>query len=251
MRRLLVAATGLTALGCATPYAKLDGVLPKEPGRVTVIHEGQPRDGSLQQSIVKGDGMRTSADGAALLTIRPGYEVIVEPGAEISIENPSIFVRIGRLILKKLKAAKERLELKSEFVSAGVEGTHFVFEVLRDGTVHIMVVDGVVVVRPRQATWAAVTYRAGEEGFIRRGSAPDPVRRLDARSAQAIRDRTLTVEQAVGYRAGQPWSRFKPLWQRPIFFLPAAAVVAGGVVLGVVLTGPSSSSVIVVIPPFF
>lgn len=253
----LALGAALAAPGCATPYAKLDGVLvdtrpalPSEGGRVTVVRENQRRNGTLKESVVKGETMLTARDGAAILTIRPGYEVIVEPGTELSIENPSIFLKIGRLFLKKLRQAKEVLELKTEFVTAGVEGTEFVFEVLPDGTVHIAVLDGAVVVRPRQAGWAPVTYLSGDEGFIRRGLPPGRVQRLDPATSRAIRERALAVERAVSYNAGQPWSRFTPLWQKPVFFVPALAVGAGAVVFVVSRGGNSRTGGVLIQVPF-
>ncbi len=140
-------------------------------------------------------------------------------------------VQIGRLILKRVKRTKQKLQVRSEFASAGVEGTHFVFEVLPDEQVHIATLDGVVSVNPRQGTWPAVTYRAGDEGFIRRGAPPERVRPIDRRTAQLILDRTATIESAVRYKLGQPWSRFRPFWKKPSFFVPAAAVTAAAVIL--------------------
>ena len=88
LRPFVLLLPGLVA--CATPYAKIDGVLANtrpvtaaEAGRVTVVKGGDRQNGELQQSVNKGDSLLTVADGVALLTIRPGYEVIVEPGSVI------------------------------------------------------------------------------------------------------------------------------------------------------------------------
>jgi len=249
MRHAFLAAAGLIVVGCATPYAKVDGLLvdgipvdsirvplipAAEPPRVTVIHGGEPRPAATRQSVVRGDRVVTTGRASAVLTIKPGYEVIVEPGTDLRVEDPSMFVQIGRLVLKRLRRTKQKLQVGTEFVSAGVEGTHFVFEVGPDERVHIAMVDGVVTVNPRQASWPPVTYRAGDEGFIRRGSAPEPVRPLDFRAAQLILDHTAAVERAVQYQAGQPWSRFQPFWKKPSFYVPAAAATAAAVIIAVV-----------------
>jgi len=255
MPRLLALVACLAAFGCATPYAKLDGVLsdvrptpqPASQG-VTIIHGGQSRTGAPQQSVLKGDTMRTLPGGVAILTLRPGYELIVEPGSEISIENPSIFVTVGKLFLKKLKAAREALRLNTKFVSAGVEGTQFVFEVTRDDVVRLTVLEGFVWLRSRTTGWTAVTYRAGESVTIRDGEPPGRIQQVDPASMRAIQERSLAIERAAGYRTGQPWSRFTPLFKKPIFFIPAAVVGAAVGVILVTQGGDSQGTVTIHIP---
>jgi hypothetical protein len=253
--RLLVLATGLLVLGCSTPYAKLDGVLagPRPapssgPPRVTLVHEGATQVGAPQQSVVKGDSLLTAADGVALLTLRAGYEVIVEPGTELSIENPSIFVKVGRLIVKSIRRTREALRLNTRFVSAAVEGTVFVFEVTPPDVVRLSVLEGSVFVSPRSDGWAGVTYRAGEVVTFRGGAPPSPVQQLGPAPAQAVRRRIVEVEQAAQYRTGEPWSRFKPLWQKPIFYVPAAVAVVGGIVIVATRGGSAQGTVTIQFP---
>jgi len=254
-RLLLVLTAGLSALACATPYAKLDGVLAgtrpaplSEPPRVTLVREGQTRAGTPQLGVVKGDTMLTAADGVALLTLRAGYEVIVEPGSEISIENPSIFVRVGKLFLKRVRQTREALRLNTTFVSAGVEGTEFVFEVTRDGVVRLSVLEGSVFLRSRTMAWDGATYGAGESVTIRAGAPPGPPQPLDPSAIRTIRLRSISIEQAARYRTGQPWSRFTPLWQKPVFFIPAAVVAAGAVVFVATRGGSHQGTVTINIP---
>lgn len=201
---IIAATVCFAGSGCTAPFAKLDGVLvdtrpalPTELGRVQIIREGIARDGQPRMSIEKGDGLVTAVDGVALLTLRAGYEVIFEPGTDATIENPSILMRLGKIIVKKLQEVKEKLTVNSQFVSAGVEGTQFVYEVTRDQTVRIAVLEGRVTVRSRAANWDSVTYVAGETGTIRPGSAPARMQRLDPADARAIRQRIEAVENAA------------------------------------------------------
>lgn len=201
---VLAGALALAASACTAPFAKLDGVLvdtrpalPTEFGRVQIIREGKSRNGSPKMSVEKGDGLVTAVDGVALLTLRAGYEVIFEPGTDATIENPSILMRLGKIIVKKLQEVKEKLTVNSQFVSAGVEGTQFVYEVTRDQAVHIAVLEGRVTVRSRAARWDSVTYVAGETGTIRAGSSPSRMQRLDPAAARAIRQRIEAVENAA------------------------------------------------------
>jgi beta-lactam-binding protein with PASTA domain len=204
-RRL--AGAGLAALGCAVlsacapAFGKLDGILvddrpalPSEFGRVQVTREGKVRNSAPKMSIAKGDVIVTANDGVALTTLRAGYEVIFEPGTDATIENPSIFVRLGKLIVKTVQAIKERLTVNDQFTSSGVDGTVFVYEVTRDQTTHIAVLEGRVTVRSKAGRWDSVTYVAGEAGTIRANSAPSRMQRIDPGTARAIRQRIAVVE---------------------------------------------------------
>ena len=243
-------------VACATPYAKIDGVLANtrpiragDSARVTVVKDGGRQNGELQQSVNKGDSLLTLADGVALLTIRPGYEVIVEPGSIISIENPSIFVTVGKLFLRKIKEASEKLRLNTRFTSAGVEGTEFIFEVLPDQSVRLTVLEGSVWIRPRTAA-AQIVLAGAQSILIPPSGPPGAITRVDDATIRTLRERRFAIERGARYATGEPWSRFKPLWQKPVFFVPAAIAVAGGVVAAIVIPkgGPHNGTVTVNIP---
>lgn len=227
---LLAGLACLAGSGCAAPFARLDGVLvdtrpalPSEFGRVQVIHEGRTRDGAPKMSIAKGDRVITAVDGVALLTLAAGYQIILEPGTDITIENPSIFVRIGKLIVRTVQAVKEKLAVNGEFVSAGVEGTVFVYETTRDQTVQISVLEGRVTVHSKAQGWDSVTYVGGEAGTIRAGNPPGRMRRIDPATARAIRQRIETVETAahpvIPELRGQPEAAAQPVLQERGFVL--------------------------------
>jgi len=231
--RVAVAAVVCTALvGCIPPaFAKLDDILvddraalPEEFGRVKITRAGATLDGAPGMAILKGDTVTTAADGVAVVTLTAGWEVIFEPGTIANIENPSIFVKWGKLIIKKLQEVKEALTVNNEFVSAGAEGTIFVFEVTRDKEVNISVVEGSVVVNSRAARWEAVTYRAGDGGMIRARSSPSPVRKLDTQSIRTIQARVGRVEQIRRLRI--PAGALTPLAPAVV---PPPAVVPGAV----------------------
>ena len=234
--RVAVVAVVCTALvGCIPPaFAKLDDILvddraalPEEFGRVKITRAGATLDGAPGMAILKGDTVTTAADGVAVVTLTAGWEVIFEPGTIANIENPSIFVKWGKLIIKKLQEVKEALTVNNEFVSAGAEGTVFVFEVTRDKEVRISVVEGSVVVNSRAAGWAAVTYQAGDGGMIRAGVRPSAVRRLDTRSVRAIQQRVVQVDQIRRLRipAGALTPVVAPAAAPPPAVVPGAVVV--------------------------
>jgi beta-lactam-binding protein with PASTA domain len=253
---LLAALACAAGSGCATPFARLDGVLvdsrpalPTEFGRVQVIKEGRGRDGAPKMPIAKGDALVTAVDGVAVLTLAAGYEVIIEPGSDVTIENPSIFVRIGKLIVKTVKAVKEKLTLNGQFASAGLEGTLVVYETTRDQTVQIAVLEGRVTVRSRTPGWDSVTYSAGETGTIRAGNPPSRMQRLDPATARAIRQRIETVENTahpvVPDLRGQPESAARPALQVRGFVLGSVTrVLTREVPAGIIVrTRPAAGSV--------
>jgi hypothetical protein len=221
--------------GCSRPFARLDGVLVDAPqpravrgdesGRIAVTRGSAPQPGRRGMSILKGDGLATTEDGVALLVLAGGYEVVLERSTDLTIENPSIFVRTGRLIVRKIRRIREALTVRTELGAAVVEGTEFVFEVHPSRQVTIAVLEGGIRVYPRAARWTDTTaYVAGEQvtfdSLQIRKLAP-----LSAAEVAALRERITAVE-----RVAQP---VKPLWQKPVFIAPVvAAGVAAAVLIG-------------------
>jgi uncharacterized cupin superfamily protein len=205
--RFLAGLLALFVLGGGAPawsaqLGTLAGVLVRtrpalaaDTGRVRIIREGRPLEGKPGMPLFKGDVLITAEDGVAVVTLTAGYEVIFEPGNESTLENPSIFVRLGKVIVKALQEVREKLTLHSEFVSAGVEGTVFVYDIDRERTVHVTVVEGQVVVQGR--TWPAERYRAGEAGTFRPGSLPSRMATTAPEFVRSILQRIRAVENAL------------------------------------------------------
>jgi ferric-dicitrate binding protein FerR (iron transport regulator) len=173
--------------------------------------------------VEKGDAVATAADGVGLLVLADGYELIVDPTTDITIENPSIFVRAGRVLVKKLKQIRERLTVRTELGAAVVEGTEFVFEVAPTRRVTISVLEGQIRVYPRAARWTdTTTYVAGErvtfDSLHITRLAP-----LSSAAVTALRTRIVEIE-----RVARP---VKPFWQKPTFIVPAAIVGVGTAVI--------------------
>ena len=196
------AVSAILLSACAGPFARLDGVLVEarpatatEYDRVRILRKGVAQDGVPGIEVRKGDGIVTAADGVALLTLANGYEVIFEPGTEARIENPSIFLRVGKILVKGLEKVKKELTVNSQFTSAGVEGTIFVYEVSPDQTTRIAVLEGRVTVDTRD--YPAVTYEARETGTFPPDAPPSRMRPLDPLTERAIRERIRVVEESV------------------------------------------------------
>ena len=247
------AASALLLSACAKPFARLDGVLvesrpatPTEYDRVRIIREGSARDGEPGMGVLKGDDIVTASDGVALVTLADGYQVIFEPGTEAHIENPSIFLRLGKIIVKALDKVKEKLTVNTEFTSAGVEGTIFVYEVTRNQTAHVAVLEGRVTVHSRD--YPAVTYGAGETGTFTPDAPPSRMRPLDPATERAIRQRIRVVEgtarPVVPSLIGQPEDVARPaLESRGLVLGSVTRVITRDVPAGTIArTSPSAGS---------
>jgi beta-lactam-binding protein with PASTA domain len=200
--------TGLVVLAialgsaCGPSFARLDGVLvetrpalPVEFGRVQIIREGKSRAGKPGMGVKPGDDITTAADGVAFLTLASGYEVIFEPGTDATVENTSITMRLGTIIVQTLQEVKQPLSVTTDFASVAVEGTHFVYQLTRDRIIRVAVLEGRLTVYPPGSE--AVSYAAGETGTIRAGSAPVREEQLDAADIRAIRRRVEDIESSV------------------------------------------------------
>jgi len=239
----LLAAT-LVLGGCARPFAKLNGVLveaqpdphpasAQDSSRVRVTQSGAAAAaGRRSMAIRKGDAVATTADGIGLMVLADGYQVILDPGTDLTIENPSILLRVGRVIVKRIGQIREALTVKTEFGAAAVEGTEFVFEVDPGGRARVSVLEGRVTVFPRAARWRDTVAVSAREGVEYDSLRITRLPLLAAEVERALRRRIAVIEQA-SIPPG------KPFWQKPAFFGPALA--AGVAAAVVVLTSGSDT----------
>jgi beta-lactam-binding protein with PASTA domain len=148
-------------------------------------------------AVLKGDTLITGASGIAVLELAGGWQVILEPGTDLTIENPSLFVRLGRVIIKTLRDVREALTVKTDIAAAAVEGTEFLIEVNQRQEMAVTVLEGQVRVTPRDSTaWREVVYAAGERGVVteRRWTRMAPLTPTDAR---ALRQRITTIDRVA------------------------------------------------------
>jgi hypothetical protein len=241
----------IAVAGCAKPFARLDGVLveaepqprraePGDSGRVEVTSEGKPETGRRSMPIRKGDAIETATGGIGLMRLADGYEVILDPGTDLTIENPSIFLRAGRVIVKQIARIREALTVKTVFGAATVEGTEFVFEVDPAGQVRVYVLEGRVKVYPLAARWTDTTAVEAGDGVVFDSLRISRLAPLAPAVASQLRGRIADIEQAA-----RP---VKPFWQKPAFIAPAAVVGVAAVILIVTDSDTRSGRVDVHIP---
>jgi ferric-dicitrate binding protein FerR (iron transport regulator) len=244
-------AATMALAGCAKPFARLDGVLveaqpeprraqPGDSGRIEVTRGGRAEAGRRSMPIRKGDAVLTATGGIGLMALADGYEVIMDPGTDLTIENPSIFLRAGRVLVKRIAQIREALTVKTEFGAATIEGTEFVFEVDSARQVRVSVLEGRVKVYPLAARWTDTTLVAAGEGVVFDSLRITRLAPLAPAAVSALRRRILVIEQAS--------APVKAFWQKPAFIAPAAVVGVAAVILIVTDSDTRSGTVDVHIP---
>ena len=134
-------------VGCS-PFARLQGVIVDdrlaqgtELSKVRVVRDNEEQVSAINMSINKGDFIYTDSETQAVL-VSPNWEVVVLPGSKV--EMGSIFDWIGDVVVKTIKHVKDEFKVKSEYVTAGAEGTEFLVTVDRDGVTEVTVAAGKV-----------------------------------------------------------------------------------------------------------
>ena len=185
LRGLCILVCGLTLAGCVSSYGTLEGVVVEDEAvsgndmrGIEVIRGDAVIPAELNMVLQKDDEINTAANTRAVIhVLDDAYEVTIGPATEIVLENPSIFVKIGKVfykIRKQLEEIREELKVENEFASAGAEGTKFLFAVGPQNEVDVAVLEGSVRVSPRNDTmWTPVVYGPLEWGIIRADRPPE------------------------------------------------------------------------------
>jgi hypothetical protein len=163
---LLIACLGL--FGCAPMLVQVLKQDPRDPeqfvrvqpaelaGAATLLRGGRALPVRLPYQLQPGDVIQTGSDAVARIRLPEGHEIVLDVNTRIRLG--SFLVEFGRILAR----ARGFFEAESENVVAGVEGTEFVFQVPRDRSVLVTVLDGAVVCRSKTNSWAPVRLRRGE-----------------------------------------------------------------------------------------
>jgi len=122
-------------------------VAPDEQSRVVAFFRGGQRlPFSVPQVLERDDEFETARDVMAVIRYPIG-DVYVDAGTRVRIG--SLDVLFGRVFAK----VKGFFSVENQNVVAGVEGTEFAFEVARDGSTEITVLDGAVLSSSKRLPW--------------------------------------------------------------------------------------------------
>lgn len=167
----------LVMQGCATlapGYGHLDGVVVNGANKpspsstdIRIVRPGGVANANVGMAIRKADTISTSPNTRALMTLLESYEVTLDTGTVIIIENPTIFVKLGQLFIRKLLGKPDSMTVHTNHATILDKGTSFFVRVDNDDRAQVIVVDGAVTVSPRNgASWPERVYRAGEAATL-------------------------------------------------------------------------------------
>lgn len=182
LRAALLLLACLVLPGCTPMLVEVLQQDPRDPDRyvrarsaelvgATVYRGGRALPVKLPYSLQPGDVLQTGPDAVARIRLPEGHEIILDVDTRARLG--SFFIEFGRILAR----VRGFFEAESENVVAGVEGTEFVFEVPRDRSVFVTVLDGAVVCRSKTGGYPPVRLRRGQM-FLAHSNAALPEKRL-------------------------------------------------------------------------
>jgi hypothetical protein len=167
-------------------------------GEANVYRDGRPLPMSLPYQLQSGDVIQTGPDAVAIVRLPEGNEIILDSNTRVRLG--SFFVEFGRI----LSRVRGFFEAESENVIAGVEGTEFIFEITRDRSVAVTVLDGIVVCKSKIRSWQ-VRLNRGEVFYSQRPHLVSPGKRLATpKELDDIRRWIQKIEGSSGLVEPQP-----------------------------------------------
>ena len=115
----------------ATRYVRLGSAA--LAGEATVYRDGRRLPVSLPYELLPGDVIETGPSAVAVVHFPDGNKIILDSNTRARLG--SFYVEFGRILAR----VKGFFEAESENITAGVEGTEFVFEVTRDRSIAVTV----------------------------------------------------------------------------------------------------------------
>ncbi len=186
---MLVLCAGALVAGCTpvpSAFARLDSAVTRDkftnnPSKsdVRVVRDDVVLSPSVSMALKKGDSISTSSSAQIVMTFAAGYEVTLDTGTAIYIENPSIFLKWGRAFIRRLTGTPDTLDTHTRHATLHDVGTSYVVSVTPEVTT-VRVETGVVAARMRGDSSPWTEYGALEGGQIRVGQRPTRTARISA-----------------------------------------------------------------------
>ena len=135
---------------------------------LTITRQGRQIQVQPWMRFEMGDEIETGADSVAIIRFPEGHEVTLFPNTRVRLG--SVFAYFGELVVR----AKGLFSVKTEFLTAGVEGTEFWVKLDRSGNFSLAVLDGRVLLGSIQHRWDSIPVSRNQVFTARRDERPRP-----------------------------------------------------------------------------
>jgi PASTA domain/FecR protein len=176
----------LQTLGGPEAFARLESAVTDDKydnsltrTEVRVVRDDVVVSPALSMRLMKGDSITTARSTQVVMTFAAGYEVTLDTGTAIYIENPSIFLKWGRAFIRRLTGTADTLDVHTRHATLHDVGTSYVVTVLPTTTT-VRVESGSVVAKGRVNTAMPWTrYEALQGGVIGVNQQPTRMETID------------------------------------------------------------------------
>ncbi len=134
---------------------------------------GQALAAEIGMALATGDVIESGPGMLAVIRFPEGHEATLLPRTKVQIGSLTTF--FGDIYVRAfdtVQALKERFKVKTEYVTAGVEGTAFWVRVAPDHSATFGVVEGRIELTSPGAVWQAVPVLPGEVAAVGRDGPP-------------------------------------------------------------------------------
>ncbi len=136
----------------ASPSQLAEGVL--------ITRAGQALPARAGLVLMEGDVIESRPGMAAVIRFPDGHEATLLPATRVRIG--SIFTEIGETVVRVFKQVQGRFRVKTQYVTAGVEGTEFWVRVDAAGRQSFGLIEGRISLSSSEDLWAPVVLAPGE-----------------------------------------------------------------------------------------
>jgi hypothetical protein len=155
--------TVITLSGVVRGESRLSGSVP--PEAMQLRRNGGVYEVVPEMPLQPGDELRTGPDTSAVVSYPGGARAYIYPGSQVRIG--SIVDDIGKVFVK----VKGVFKVRTNFVTAGSEGTQYWVNVGAGNEVKVVVVEDVVSLESATGAWPAQRLRANQQAVYRGASA--------------------------------------------------------------------------------
>lgn len=152
---------------------------------LTLHRGGRALDPLPGLALAAGDQIETLAGTGAVLRFPDGHEAVVLPGSRVRIG--SLVAEFGEVFVRVFQQVRGQFQVKTRYVTAGVEGTAFWLRLDGEGQLSVGVTEGRIRLSSVDQRWAPVPVLPDEVATVLRDAPPTKAQRTRAESDHIVR----------------------------------------------------------------